>query len=82
MAMLGWNKLKTIGNVKVDEPFGNQQASYTNLSMKGVKGELGALHSAKNNFVDSVDFDEIEKLQHPGQWARKQRPILSTRQNL
>jgi len=34
---------------------------------QGVKQSLGGLHSAKIAMV-SVDFDEIEKLQHAGDW--------------
>jgi len=36
---------------------------------EGVKAKLGGLHSAKVAMV-SVDFEEIEKLQHAGEWQR------------
>ncbi|UCC53786.1 MAG: aspartate/glutamate racemase family protein [Anaerolineaceae bacterium] len=36
---------------------------------EGVKRELGGLHSAPIALV-SVDFEEIEALQHNGQWAK------------
>jgi aspartate racemase len=36
---------------------------------RGIKASLGGLHSAKIVMV-SVDFDEIEKLQHTGDWDR------------
>lgn len=42
-------------------------ANYYRLINEGVKRELGGLHSAKISMV-SVDFDEIEKLQHAGDW--------------
>ena len=42
-------------------------ASYYKALNEGVKAELGGLHSAKISLY-SVDFDEIEKLQHQGRW--------------
>lgn len=42
-------------------------ASYYKAINEGVKFELGGLHSAKICLY-SVDFDEIEKLQHEGKW--------------
>lgn len=42
--------------------------SYYKALNEGVKNSLGGLHSAKICMV-SVDFDEIEKLQHQGNWA-------------
>ena len=36
---------------------------------EGVKNRLGGLHSAKIVMV-SVDFEEIEKLQHAGEWQQ------------
>ncbi len=42
-------------------------ASYYKAINEGVKQQLGGLHSAKICMY-SVDFDEIEKLQHKGQW--------------
>ena len=41
--------------------------SYYKAINEGVKLHLGGLHSAKIAMV-SVDFDEIEKLQHQGLW--------------
>jgi aspartate racemase len=41
--------------------------SYYRLINEGVKARLGGLHSAKIAMV-SVDFDEIEQLQHTGDW--------------
>jgi len=43
-------------------------ASYYRLINEGLKRELGGLHSARICMV-SVDFEEIEKLQHRGDWA-------------
>lgn len=42
-------------------------ASYYRAINEGIKAELGGLHSAKICMY-SVDFDEIEKLQHQGKW--------------
>ena len=36
---------------------------------QGIGKKLGGLHSAKL-LLHSVDFDEIEKLQHAGQWDK------------
>jgi len=44
-------------------------ASYYQLLNEGVQRQLGGLHSAKL-ILHSVDFDEIEKLQHDGEWER------------
>ncbi len=41
--------------------------SYYKFVNEGVKNRLGGLHSAKV-VLYSVDFDEIEKLQHSGDW--------------
>ncbi|ELV8768264.1 aspartate/glutamate racemase family protein [Vibrio vulnificus] len=42
-------------------------ASYYKAINEGVKSELGGLHSAKICLY-SVNFNEIEKLQHEGKW--------------
>lgn len=44
-------------------------ASYYQALNKGIKAELGGLHSAKICLY-SVDFAEIEQLQHQGQWQQ------------
>ncbi|WP_108944657.1 aspartate/glutamate racemase family protein [Shewanella halifaxensis] len=44
-------------------------ASYYKALNQGVKAELGGLHSAKVALY-SVDFAEIEKLQHKGEWQQ------------
>lgn len=41
--------------------------SYYQLLNTGIQNTLGGLHSAKIAMV-SVDFDEIEKMQHVGDW--------------
>ena len=41
--------------------------TYYRLLNEGVKGRLGGLHSAKL-VLFSVDFAEIEALQHKGDW--------------
>lgn len=43
-------------------------SSYYKAINEGVRKTLGGLHSAKICMV-SVDFDEIEKLQHQGNWS-------------
>lgn len=42
-------------------------ASYYRALNEGIKARLGGLHSARIAMV-SVDFEEIEKLQHAGDW--------------
>jgi len=44
-------------------------ASYYQLINESIKKELGGLHSAKIALY-SVDFAEIEKLQHQGEWDK------------
>jgi aspartate racemase len=44
-------------------------ASYYRLLNQGIQQKLGGLHSAKL-ILHSVDFDEIEKLQHDAAWNR------------
>ena len=43
--------------------------TYYSLLNKGIGEALGGLHSARL-MLYSVDFDEIEKLQHAGQWEQ------------
>ena len=43
-------------------------ANYYKIINESVRNRLGGLHSAKICMY-SVDFDEIEKLQHQGKWA-------------
>ncbi len=42
--------------------------TYYRLINEGVKRRLGGLHSAKS-LMYSVDFDEVERLQHEGRWT-------------
>jgi aspartate racemase len=62
---MGQTKMKTIGLL------GGMSWESTSLYYKsineGVKAQLGGLHSAKICLY-SVNFDEIEKLQHQGMW--------------
>jgi aspartate racemase len=44
-------------------------ASYYQLINQGIKQQLGGLHSAKMVLV-SIDFAEIEQLQHQGDWQK------------
>ncbi|MEX3073045.1 aspartate/glutamate racemase family protein [Vibrio alginolyticus] len=58
--------MKTIG--MVGGMSWESTASYYKALNEGVKSQLGGLHSAKICLY-SVDFDEIEKLQHQGKWS-------------
>lgn len=59
------SKQKTIG--LIGGMSWESTASYYQLLNEGVKAKLGGLHSAKICLV-SVDFEEIERLQHSGDW--------------
>lgn len=59
------NKQKTIG--LLGGMSWESTASYYQLLNEGIKAKLGGLHSAKICMV-SVDFEEIEKLQHVEDW--------------
>ena len=48
---------------------------------KKVKKELGVLHSAKS-ILFSVDFDEIEALQHQGKWDELTTIMIDAAKNL
>ncbi|PVZ68167.1 aspartate/glutamate racemase family protein [Pelagibaculum spongiae] len=50
--------------------------SYYQALNQGIKQRLGGLHSAKICLY-SVDFDEIEKLQHKGQWNKTAEILAS-----
>ena len=56
-------------------------ASYYNALNQGVKAELGGLHSAKVALY-SVDFAEIEKLQHKGEWQQTAAILSSAAQSV
>jgi aspartate racemase len=53
--------------------------SYYRLINQGVKAQLGGLHSAKICLY-SVDFAEIEQLQHDGQWDKTATILCSAAQ--
>jgi aspartate racemase len=49
---------------------------YYRLTNEGVKAALGGLHSAKSVMV-SVDFAEIEQMQHEGRWEDATQAMIS-----
>lgn len=55
--------------------------SYYQLINEGVKASLGGLHSAKVALY-SVDFDEIEALQHKGEWDRAADILIKAAQGV
>jgi len=55
--------------------------SYYRLINETVKERLGGLHSAKVALY-SVDFDEIEKLQHKGEWDKTAEILVSAAQGI
>lgn len=55
--------------------------SYYKAINEGIKSELGGLHSAKICLY-SVDFDEIEKLQHQGDWDGTARILSAAAQSV
>jgi aspartate racemase len=73
------NNMKTIG--MLGGMSWESTASYYKSLNEGVKAELGGLHSAKI-FLYSVDFDEIEKLQHQGKWAETATILSSAAKSL
>jgi aspartate racemase len=54
---------------------------YYRLINEGVKARLGGLHSAKSVMV-SVDFAEIEALQHTGRWAEAAQILIDAARGL
>jgi aspartate racemase len=55
--------------------------SYYKAINEGIKGKLGGFHSAKICLY-SVDFDEIEKLQHEGNWDETAKILSSAAKNV
>ncbi|GHF78906.1 aspartate/glutamate racemase family protein [Thalassotalea marina] len=55
--------------------------SYYKAINESVKNRLGSLHSAKICMY-SVDFDEIEKLQHQGKWTETAEILSKAAQNI
>ncbi|WP_448217227.1 aspartate/glutamate racemase family protein [Endozoicomonas sp. 2B-B] len=56
-------------------------ASYYKAINEGIKEVLGGLHSAKICLY-SVDFDEIEKLQHSGRWDKTGKILSQAAQSV
>lgn len=54
---------------------------YYRLINEGVKARLGGLHSAKSVMI-SVDFAEIEALQHAGRWAEAAQILIEAARGL
>lgn len=54
---------------------------YYRIINETVKKELGGLHSAEC-VMYSVDFDEIEKLQHQGKWEKLTKIMINCAQRL
>jgi aspartate racemase len=54
---------------------------YYRLINQGVREKLGGLHSAKSVMV-SVDFAEIETLQHQGRWDEAARLMIAAAQSV
>ena len=65
--MKQWDTMKTIG--LLGGMSWESTAAYYREINEGIKARLGGLHSAKI-CLHSVDFEEIEKLQHEGNWER------------
>lgn len=55
--------------------------SYYQIINEAVRSALGGLHSAKI-LLYSVDFEEIEKLQHAGRWAETAEILSEAARNL
>ncbi len=56
-------------------------ANYYKAINEGIKEKLGGLHSAKI-ILNSVDFDEIEKLQHTGDWEATAKILSKEAKNI
>lgn len=56
-------------------------ASYYQLINESIKKELGGLHSAEI-VLYSVDFAEIEKLQHQGEWDKTAKILTKAAQGI
>ena len=54
---------------------------YYRIINEAVKAKLGGLHSAKSMMV-SVDFAEVEALQHQARWAEAAELLISAAKNL
>lgn len=56
-------------------------AEYYRIANEQVRQRRGGVHSAKS-LMWSMDFGEIEKLQHDGDWIALEREMVSAAQNL
>ena len=56
-------------------------SEYYRLTNEIIKAKLGGFHSAKSMMV-SVDFDEIERLQHSAQWEEAGQILAEAAQSL
>src|SRR5215216_2902235 len=54
---------------------------YYRIINEGTKAKLGGLHSAKSIMV-SLDFAEVEILQHEGKWAEAAKMLVEAAKNL
>jgi len=71
--------MKTIG--MIGGMSWESSAVYYRLINEGVAARLGGLHSAQS-LLFSFDFDEIERLQHQGQWEQATRRMVDAAQRL
>jgi aspartate racemase len=71
--------LKTIG--LIGGMSWESSIEYYRIINEATKAKLGGLHSAKSLMV-SVDFAEIETLQHQGKWAEAARVLIETAKDL
>lgn len=56
-------------------------ATYYREINEGIKQRLGGLHSARI-LLNSVDFDELEKLQHSGNWDEIARLLIAASRSI
>ena len=71
--------MKTIG--MIGGMSWESSAVYYRLINEGVAARLGGLHSAQS-LLFSFDFDEIERLQHQGQWDQATQRMVDAAQRL
>lgn len=73
------NAIKTIG--LIGGMSWESSIEYYRIINEQVNEKLGGLHSAKS-LMYSVDFDEIEKLQHQGNWNEATKLMIDAAQRL
>ena len=71
--------MKTIG--MIGGMSWESSAEYYRIMNETVKEKLGGHHSCKC-LMYSVDFDEIEKLQHKGEWGKLTEIMVNTAQSI